>query len=155
MNFFASRIVGFALLLLVLLPNTTKAAEQARMIELQFSVASSTFGELPATVQVREGEASMLTLHRPDEGYFQYTVHAQQASADSLPALAKKISAPLMVSIRVDTSTDGKTWMLQTQARVLAWLGGVVSVELSDTEKSTSLFLSARLLGNEGRGKKK
>jgi hypothetical protein len=156
MKFFTSPIFAFALLLLVLLPATaTTPTEQGRMIELDFVASSSIFEGQPVTVKVREGEASMLKVYLPGKGYFQYTVHAQQPALDSLPSMAQKMPQPLMVSIRVDTSMDGKTWTLQTQSKVLTSLGSTLSIEMSDIEKATSLLLSSRLLGDAGQRKSK
>ena len=156
MKHFTSPIFAFLLLLIVLLPATaTTPTKQGRMIELKFETSSSSFDAQPIVVQVREGEASMLKVYLPGKAYYQYTVHAQQPALDSLPFIAQKMPHPLMVSIRVDTSIDGKTWTLQTQAKVLTSLGSATSIEMSDTEKATSLLLSSRLLGDTGQHKSK
>ncbi len=156
MNFFTSPIFAFALLLLALLPATASTpTEQGRMIELNFVASSNNFDGQPVTVKLREGEASMLKVYLPGKAYYQYTVHAQQPALDSLPLIAQKMPQPLMVSIRVDTSIDGKTWTLQSQAKVLTSLGSAMSIEMSDTEKATSLQLSSRLLGDVGQHKSK
>lgn len=147
-----SPLFAFALLLCVLLPATaTPPAAPGQMIELNIVASSSTFGEHPLTVQVREGESRMITLHAPGQAYYQYMIRAQRPALDSLAPVARKIPNPLAVSIRVDASDEGKTWKLQTHANLLTTLGSTVSAEISDTEKSTSLLVSSRLLpaGNE------
>lgn len=142
-------VVAFFLLLFVLQPVPARQSEQGPVFELQISASGSHLAGLqPLKVQVHEGQMSTITMHQPGQRHYQYMIRAHRPVPDSLHLATAHIASPLAISIRIDTSDDGKAWLLQTHANVIATLGSTVATELSDAEKSTSLIVSSRLVSD-------
>lgn len=140
---------ALALLLFVLQPVPAKQVNaQGQMIELNIHASVSNFAVLPFKVRVRDGEVSTMTMHKPGQTHYQYMIRTQRLALSGLSQETSKIPSPLAISIRIDTSDDGKTWLLHTHTNFIATLGTTVAAEVSDLEKSTNLVVSSRLVSD-------
>ena len=146
---FALFIFAAALTLFALQPVTAMQTNaQGQVIELTIDASGSNLPAHPIKVQVHEGEVSTMMLHKPGQMHYQYMIRAERPASGSLPAASRQIASPLAMSIRIDASEDGKTWLLQTHANLITTLGSTVAAEFSDMDKSTNLIVSSRLVSD-------
>lgn len=144
---FAMFVLAFFTAALILQPVTAKQTNaQGQVIELTIDASGSQLPQHPIKVQVHEGEVSTMTLHKPGQLHYQYMIRAQRPAPSSLRAAARQIAAPLLISIRIDSSEDGQTWLLHSHANLTTTLGSTFAAEFSDMDKSTNLIVSSRLV---------
>lgn len=142
-------MLALALLIAILIWQPVTAMQtnaQGQVIELTIEASGSQLPAHPMKVQVREGEVSTTTMHKPGNRHYQYMIRAQRLAPSNLRAAARHIASPLLISIRIDSSEDGKTWRLHSHANFTSTLGSTLGLEFSDMEKSTNLIVSSRLV---------
>ncbi len=124
--------------------------KKGQIIELQIHSHGTRIADKTIKMRVREGQTSVLTYSKPElPNQFRYTVNAQRAVVETLPEAAKKIISPINVNIRVDSSTDGQTWVVENEGNMIIAAGSSASLSVSNNGQSKNLTVSTRLVSEE------